>query len=164
MKKIFDPAKIAALTRQFEQKAIARDNEALVSRLQKVAVAKTTITKTNDPKERRYVNKVAKDKMRMLRQSKQHLLNELNFENKLMLHEHAISNRDNDHESFLSFVSIVRHGTAETARDIRSRQRRRLRRPRGIYQLDIDLLLDMIHCFTCGRSETRSLWFHIVEE
>ena len=85
MKKIFDPAKIAALTRQFEQKAIARDNEALVSRLQKVAVAKTTITKTNDPKERRYVNKVAKDKMRMLRQSKQHLLNELNFENKLLL-------------------------------------------------------------------------------
>ena len=62
MKKIFDPAKIAKLTREFEQKMIARDNEALVNRLGKVANAKTIITKTNDPKERRYVNKVAKGK------------------------------------------------------------------------------------------------------
>ena len=63
MKKIFDPAKIAKLTREFEQKMIARDNVALVNRLGKVANAKTIITKTNDPKERRYVNKVAKGKI-----------------------------------------------------------------------------------------------------
>jgi hypothetical protein len=85
LKQIFDPTKIAMLTRKFEQDEIARDNRDLVKRLEKVANANTVITKTNDPNMRRYVNKVRKDKMRMLRQSKQHKLNELNFENKLLL-------------------------------------------------------------------------------
>ena len=82
MKQIFDPTKITALTRKFEQATIDRENRGLIDRLEKVAKAKTIISKTNDPKERRYVKKVARDKMRMLRQSKQHAINELNFENK----------------------------------------------------------------------------------
>ena len=78
LKQIFDPTKIAMLTRQFEQDMIARDNRDLVKRLEKIANTKTVITKTNDPKMRRYVNKVRKDKMRMLQQSKRHKPNELN--------------------------------------------------------------------------------------
>ena len=85
LKQIFDPTKITALTRKFEQATIDRENRGLIDRLEKVAKAKTIISKTNDPKERRYVKKVARDKMRMLRQSKQHAINELNFENKLLL-------------------------------------------------------------------------------
>jgi len=90
--------------------------------------------------------------------------NSLNGENKTILFQQGIVNRDINHESFLSFASIVRGGTSETPRDLRRRSRRRLQRTAGVYLLEIELILDKIHCYVCGISETRSLWYHIVKE
>ena len=82
---IFDPQKMKELQKVFQQKKMARDNLGMLKRLSMIATEKTAITKTNDPVERRYVNKFRRDKARMIRNSKQYDMDMINFDNKLML-------------------------------------------------------------------------------
>eukprot|EP00943_MAST-04B_sp_MAST-4B-sp1_P003681 g3681.t1 len=82
---IFDPQKMKDLQRAFQQKMIDRDNLGMLKRLSMIATEKTYISKTNDPYERRYINKLRRDKARMIKNTKQYELNMINFDNKLML-------------------------------------------------------------------------------
>ena len=82
---IFDPKKMKDLQRAFQQKMIDRDNLGMLKRLSMIATEKTMISKTNDPYERRYINKLRRDKARMMQNTKQYELNMVNFDNKLML-------------------------------------------------------------------------------
>ena len=82
---IFDPQKMKDLQRAFKQKMIDRDNLGMLKRLSMIATEKTFITKTNDPYERRYINKLRRDKARMIQNTKQYELNMMNFDNQLML-------------------------------------------------------------------------------
>ena len=54
------------LQRAFQQKMIDRDNLGMLKRLSMIATEKTMISKTNDPYERRYINKLRRDKARMM--------------------------------------------------------------------------------------------------
>ena len=67
---IFDPQKMKDLQRAFKQKMIDRDNLGMLKRLSMIATEKTFITKTNDPYERRYINKLRRDKARMIQKYK----------------------------------------------------------------------------------------------
>ena len=74
--------------------------------------------------------------------------NELDYTNRMILFQQGVVNRDDAHESFISFVCGVRTDT----------------RTKGVRLLDIDLVLDKIGEYLRGRSKTRSLWYHIVQE
>ena len=76
----------------------------------------------------------------------------------------GLRNRDVDHESYLAFLTVVEHGSAETPRDVRSRARRRLGRPSGVHLIHIRGIQENIGKFVRGISKTRSLWYHIVQQ
>ena len=63
---------------------LERENRGIIQRLAMIANERTVITKTNDPKERRWENKLRNDKRRMLYADKQAKLRAINFDNSLM--------------------------------------------------------------------------------
>jgi hypothetical protein len=71
--------------------------------------------------------------------------NTLFYENKMVLYQQGLANRDVDHESFVCFATIVR--TTENA----------------ARYLDIDLVLHKIGEYVRGTKETRLLWYKIVK-
>ena len=70
--------------------------------------------------------------------------NALLYENRMILYQQGLANRDVDHESFVCFATIVR--TTENV----SRH------------LDIDLVLNKIGEYVRGTKKTRLLWYKIV--
>jgi hypothetical protein len=82
----------------------------------------------------------------------------------MILYQQGLQNRDVDHESYLSLVTVANHGTDETPRDVRMRTRRRLGRPSGVHLIHIRGIQENIGEFVRGISKTRSLWYHIVQQ
>ena len=73
--------------------------------------------------------------------------NKLNVQNRRVLFQQAIANRDVAHESLISFACVVRNGQA--TQNI-------------LHALDTGLLLEKISSYVEGLQSTRSLWYHIV--
>jgi ankyrin repeat protein len=90
--------------------------------------------------------------------------NQLKYQNRMILYQQGLENRDVDHESYLAFVTAANHGTDETTRDVRCRTRRRLGRPSGVHLIHIRGIQEIIGEFVRGIKETRSLWYHIVQQ
>ena len=74
--------------------------------------------------------------------------NKLENQMRTDLYKQGVKNRDGEHENYLHFVCNVKHSTTLNA----------------FHVLDIDLVLDKIGDFIRGRQETRSLWYHIVQQ
>jgi hypothetical protein len=74
--------------------------------------------------------------------------NQLHYQNRMILFQQGIANRDTDHENFVAFICGVRTAT----------------RANGVRLLDIDLVLFKIGEYLRGISDTRSLWYHIVRQ
>jgi len=74
--------------------------------------------------------------------------NKLNVQNRRILFQQAVANRDVAHESLISFACVVRSGHA--AQNI-------------LHALDTGLLLDKISSYVEGIQSTRSLWYQIVQ-
>ena len=72
----------------------------------------------------------------------------LNAQNRRILFQQAVANRDVAHESLVSFACVVRNGHA--AQNI-------------LHALDTGLLLDKISSYVEGIQSTRSLWYQIVQ-
>ena len=75
--------------------------------------------------------------------------NKLNAQNRRILFQQAIANRDVAHESLISFACVVRNGHA--SQNI-------------VHALDTSLLLNKISSYVEGMQRTRSLWYHIVRQ
>jgi len=73
--------------------------------------------------------------------------NELNYENRMILYQQGLRNRDVDHESYLAFLTCVDHDIGDN--------------PTGV--LHIRGIQEIIGEFVRGISKTRSLWYHIVQ-
>ena len=73
----------------------------------------------------------------------------LNAQNRKILFQQAIANRDVAHESFIALACVVRNGH---------------RSHNLVHALDTGLLLDKISSYVEGIRNTRSLWYHIVRQ
>jgi ankyrin repeat protein len=76
-------------------------------------------------------------------------LTKLNAQNRKILFQQAIANRDVAHESFIALACVVRNGH---------------RSHNLVHALDTGLLLDKISSYVEGIRNTRSLWYHIVRQ
>tara|TARA_B110000208_G_scaffold172741_1_gene215992 strand:- start:65 stop:616 length:552 start_codon:yes stop_codon:yes gene_type:complete len=74
--------------------------------------------------------------------------NQLNYTNRMILFQQGLLNRDVDHESFVTCLSAAHTSTPLIA----------------VHLLDIDLVLEKIGEYLRGSAETRSLWYHIVQQ
>ena len=79
MAQIFNPTRIKEIQDSFKKMQLERENRGIIQRLSMIANERTVITKTNDPKERRWENKLRNDKRRMLYADKQAKLRAINF-------------------------------------------------------------------------------------
>jgi hypothetical protein len=68
----------------------------------------------------------------------------------MILFQQGLQNRDVDHESYLAFLTVVDHEIGEN--------------PTGVNNLHIRGIQEIIGDFVRGTSETRSLWYHIVQQ
>ena len=73
----------------------------------------------------------------------------LNAQNRKILFQQAIVNRDVAHESFIALACVVRNGH---------------RSHNLVHALDTGLLLDKISSYVEGIRNARSLWYHIVRQ
>ena len=76
-------------------------------------------------------------------------LNKLNTQNRTILFQQGIENRDVAHEELISFACVVRNGSA---------------RQNPVHGLDIGLILDKISNYVQGITSARSLWYAIVRQ
>jgi ankyrin repeat protein len=76
--------------------------------------------------------------------------NQLNYENRMILYQQGLRNRDVDHESYLAFLTCVDHDIGDN--------------PAGVRVLHIRGIQEIIGEFVRGSKETSSLWYHIVQQ
>jgi hypothetical protein len=76
--------------------------------------------------------------------------NQLNYQNRMILFQQGLQNRDVDHESYLAFLTCVDHDIGDN--------------PAGVHLIHIRGIQEIIGEFSCGIKETRSLWYHIVQQ
>jgi hypothetical protein len=76
--------------------------------------------------------------------------NQLNYQNRMILFQQGLQNRDVDHESYLAFLTCVDHDIGDN--------------PTGVHLIHIRGIQEIIGEFACGIKETRSLWYHIVQQ
>jgi hypothetical protein len=73
--------------------------------------------------------------------------NQLNYQNRMILFQQGLRNRDVDHESYLAFLTCVDHDIGDN--------------PTGVHLIHIRGIQEIIGEFVRGIKETRSLWYHI---
>jgi ankyrin repeat protein len=76
--------------------------------------------------------------------------NQLNYENRMILYQQGLLNRDVDHESYLALLTVVDHDIGDNLT--------------GVHRLHIRGIQKVIGYFVRGISKTRSLWYHIVQQ
>ena len=76
--------------------------------------------------------------------------NQLNYQNRMILFQQGLQNRDVDHESYLAFLTVVDHDIGDN--------------PTGVHLIHIRGIQEIIGEFVRGISKTRSLWYHIVQQ
>ena len=76
--------------------------------------------------------------------------NQLNYQNRMILYQQGLQNRDVDHESYLAFLTVVDHDIGDN--------------PTGVQLIHIRGIQENVGEFVRGISKTRSLWYHIVQQ